>query len=288
MGAAYLFQNRIDLGEASYKHAYQLRDRLTEKCRLDAEINYYSYTVGDSEKVYSSALRFLEIFPRDVPAHANFRMALLFLGQPDRAADEAAEIARLQPGAYRFGSATQSIRFASRFSEAKSWLAKSDPLRFDNLLIRRERLIVAFATGDRDSVERILKEEEPGRNREDFLFEHSLIEIQRGRFRSAERLRLQPLRRTSKDSNEWVVLSALENAEVGILAYIRGLAYLSLGDGQSAAAQFQKLIDNPYSFNYVLGKRQVMLGSAAEQQPFLSLQSISVSALSLRHSSKSD
>jgi hypothetical protein len=107
--------------------ALKLYQRLTEKCRLDAEINYYSYTVGDSEKVYSSALRFLEIFPRDVPAHANFRMALLFLGQPDRAVDEAAEIARLQPGAYRFGSATQSIRFASRFSEAKSWLAKIGP-----------------------------------------------------------------------------------------------------------------------------------------------------------------
>jgi hypothetical protein len=28
-------------------------------------------------------------------------------------------------------------------------------------------------------------------------------------------------------------------------AYIRGLAYLELGDGRSAAAQFQKLIDNP-------------------------------------------
>ncbi|MGB9431279.1 MAG: tetratricopeptide repeat protein, partial [Candidatus Acidiferrum sp.] len=28
-------------------------------------------------------------------------------------------------------------------------------------------------------------------------------------------------------------------------AYIRGLAYLKLNDGRSAAAQFQKLIDNP-------------------------------------------
>jgi tetratricopeptide (TPR) repeat protein len=28
-------------------------------------------------------------------------------------------------------------------------------------------------------------------------------------------------------------------------AYIRGLAYLELGDGQSAAGEFQKLIDNP-------------------------------------------
>jgi tetratricopeptide (TPR) repeat protein len=354
MGAAYLSQNRIDLAEASYEHAYQLRDRLTEKKRLDIEISYYGYTIGNWEKVYSSALRFLEIFPRDVPAHVAFRLALLHLGQPDRAADEAAEIARLQPTSRYFGAAIQSTRFASRFNQAKSWLAKADALKFDSLLIRRERLILAFATGDRDNVERILKEEEPGRYREDFLFEHSLIEIQQGRFRSAARLRLQPLRPTSKDSNAnwWTVLSALENAEVGMdtqarryegkatrleldrgdrvalalalarsgqtaeadriadqisgerpedtlvqhyfiptiraairlqqrdpaaaidllrgaakhdlafttsfnylyPAYIRGLAYLSLGDGQSAAAQFQKLIDNPgFSVRHVIG-----------------------------------
>ncbi len=223
MAAAYLSQNRVDLVEASYEHAYQLRDRVTEKRRLDVEISYYSYTIGDWEKAYSSALRFLEIFPRDVPAHVKFRLALLHLGQPDRAADEAAEIARLEPTSRYFSAAIQSTRFASRFNEAKLWLAKADALKFDNLVIRRERLIVAFATGDRGNVEGILKEEEQGRYREDFLFEHSLIEIQQGRFRSAERLRLQPLLRTSKDSNaDWrAVLSALENAEVGMYGQAR-------------------------------------------------------------------
>jgi tetratricopeptide (TPR) repeat protein len=217
MGAAYLFLGNTELSAASYTRAYQLRDRLTEKDRLNTEIAYYGRVTGDWEKEYSSALRFLEIFPRDVLAHANLRAAFVYLGQPDRAADEAAETARLQPSSYYFGSAIQSIRFASRFNEAKSWLAKADALKLDSSLIRRERLIVAFATGDRDNVEKILKEEERGSYREDFLHEHSLIEIQQGRFHSAERLRLQALGRTSKASNDdwWVVLSALEDAEVG-------------------------------------------------------------------------
>ena len=55
-------------------------------------------------------------------------------------------------------------------------------------------------------------------------------------------------------------------------AYIRGLAYLELGDGRSAAAQFQKLIDNPgFSVRYVtgplawlqLGRAQKMMGDEA-------------------------
>jgi hypothetical protein len=261
---------------------------------------------------------------------------------------------------------------ASRFNEANSWLAEADALKLDSSLIRRERLIVAFATGDRHNVEKILNEEERGSYREDFLHEHSLIEIQRGRFHSAEGLRLQALGRTAKGGNAdwWVVLSALENAEAGkqvqarryeseaarskldrdntialalalarsgrteearkladqisaekpedtlvqhyfiptiraaiklqqhdpaaaidllrgsakydlaftgsfesvYPAYIRGLAYVGLGDGQSAAAQFQKLIDNPgFTVRHVtgplawlqLGRAQKMMGDEA-------------------------
>jgi eukaryotic-like serine/threonine-protein kinase len=364
MGAAYLVIGNTELSAASYTRAYELRARLAEKDRLNNEIDYYGRVTGDWEKEYSSVLRVLRIFPRDVLGHANLRAAFVYLGQPGRAADEAAETARLRPSAYYFGSAIQSIRFASRFGEAKSWFAKADALKFDNSLIRRERLIVAFATGDRDNVATILKEEERGNYRQDFLYEHSLIEAQHGRFHSAERLRLETLGRTSKaDSvHPWVLLSALENAEAGMEmqaqhfeskaagspldrngkifmalalarsgrteeagsladqisaewpedtlvqhyfiptirasiklrqhdpaaaidllrdtarydlaftgivdsvypAYIRGLAYLGLGDGQSAAAQFQKVIDNPgFSVRHVIGPlARLQLGRA--------------------------
>ncbi len=371
MGATYLFLGNTELSVTSYTRAYQLRDRLTEKDRLGAEISYYSNVIGDWEKEYSSVLRFLEIFPRDVFGRTNLREAFVHLGQPARAADEAAEVARLRPSAYYFGSAIQSIRFASKFNEAKSWLAKADALKFDSLLIRRERLIVAFATGDRKNVEKILQEEERSSYREDFLREHALIEIQQGSFQSAERLRVQASGPASKAGNagKWVISAALEDAEVGMdeqarryeseavgsplarndrialaqalarsgraaeagkladqisaerledtlvqhyfiptiraavrlqqhdpaaaievlrgaakydlaftgfdylyPAYIRGLAYLELGDGRSAAAQFQKLIDNPgFTVRHVtgplawlqLGRAQKMMGDEA-------------------------
>jgi eukaryotic-like serine/threonine-protein kinase len=354
MGAAYLFLGNTELSSASYKRAYELHDRLTEKDRTSNEIDYHAWVTGDWEKEYSSVLRFLAIFPRDVLAHANLRAAFVHLGQPGRAADEAAETARLHPSAYYFGSAIQSIRFASRFSEAKSWLAEADALKLDNSLIRREKLIVAFATGDQNNVTKILEEEERGTYRKDFLYEHSLVEIQQGRFLSAKHLRLLasgPASQTA-DAEWWKVVSFLEDAEVGkgllvqryrgevaasppdlnskILlalalarsgrtaeagkladaisaerpedtlvqhyfvptiraamklrqhdpataiamlrgtaaydlaftgsfnyvypAYIRGLAYAELGEGRLAAAEFQKLIDNPgFSVRHVTG-----------------------------------
>jgi len=61
-------------------------------------------------------------------------------------------------------------------------------------------------------------------------------------------------------------------------AYIRGLAFAELGDGQSAAPQFQKLIDNPgFSVRHVigplawlqLGRAQKMMGdNAAARQSY--------------------
>ena len=115
MGAAYLFLGNTELSAASYTRAYQLRDRLTEKDRLNNEIDYYGRVTGDWEKEYSSVLRFLEIFPRDVLAHANLRAAFVHLGQPGRAADEAAETARLRPSAYYFGA-----RYSPSGSQADS------------------------------------------------------------------------------------------------------------------------------------------------------------------------
>ena len=47
MGAAYLFLGNTDLSAASYTRAYQLRDRLTEKDRLNTEITYYGRVTGD-------------------------------------------------------------------------------------------------------------------------------------------------------------------------------------------------------------------------------------------------
>jgi tetratricopeptide (TPR) repeat protein len=260
---------------------------------------------------------------------------------------------------------------------------------------------VAYATGDRDNVEKILKEEKRGSYREDFLDEHATIEIQRGRFHSAERLRSQASERSSKagKADWWMVLSALEDAEVGMVAhdrryetkadggkldrnskivlalalarsgqieeaarladqfsaerpedtvvqhyfiptirasiklqqhdpaaaiellrgtakydlaftgavdsvypaYIRGLAYLDSGDGQSAAVQFQKLIDNPgFSVRNVigplarlqLGRAEKMMGDNAaarkSYEEFLNIWKDADSDLPVYHQAKAE
>ena len=354
IGMANGVLNHYDLMAASVTRAYQLRDRMTEKDRLNAEYLYYSGVTGELDKSYSVLLRALELFPRDVFFHTNLAHTLHKLGQPKRAADLEDETARLAPSSLYFSWAARDNIIASRFNEAMSWLAQAEALKFDSLDLRIQRLRLAFVEGDRGALDRIFEGEALGPNRVTFLWEQSRLEAHQGRFVSADRLRLQASKVSSdpEDISRGLVLSALRDAEAGRViqarkaqdqalqnklerglrmilalslarsgrtdeaeqianevsqeapldtivqsylvptvraevklqkhdpnaaidllrgtvqydladtlsfdylypAYIRGLAYLDLGDGRSAAGEFQKLIDNPgLCLEYITG-----------------------------------
>ena len=377
-GAANLSLGNTDLGKASITRAYQLRDRLTERDRLLNETLYYGDVTGQWEQDYSSALRYLELFPRDVFGHNNLGAAASHVGQPERAADERSETARLDPSPFYLDGAININMAASRFNEAKSWLKKADELNFDSLVMRLTRLDLAYIEGDQETADRIFRKEEHGPDAAEFLYRLSLWATFLGRFHSADRLALQ----VPQDWANPPLFLALSNSEAGRLAearnaeeralrlkldrgsrmilalalarsgkteqagkiadevnaeapldtvvqyylvptvraaiklqqhqpaaaiellrgaskyelaytdsfdflypaYVRGQAYLALGDGGSAAAEFQKLIDHPGLTRYhvtgplswlQLGRAQKMMGDEAaarkSYEKFLSL-----------------
>ena len=364
VGAAHGSLGHYDLMAASWTRAYHLRDRMTGKNRVNIEFHYYRNVTGELDKAYSVLVRSLELFPRDVFLHTNLADTLLRLGQLKRAADVQDETARLEPSALYFSWAAAENINASRFNEARSWLAQAETLKFDSLQLRIQRLQLAFIEGDRGALDRIFDSEAHGPNRFEFLREQSKLEAQQGHFDSADRLQLQATKLSSdpEDISTALVFSALRNAEadrvtqarktqdqalqsklernqrmvlalslarsgrteeakrladevsreapldtivqrylvptvraaiklqqhdpaaaIDLLrgtvqydlaytlsfdylypAYIRGLAYLELGDGRSAAGEFQKLIDNPgLCWLYVTGPlARLQLGRA--------------------------
>ena len=368
IGAAQGALGHGDLMANSFTRAYQLRGRMTEKDRLNIELLYYSSVTGELDKSYSVLVRALELFPRNVFFHTNLSDTLLKLGQLNRAADAEDETARLGPSPLFFSWAAFANITASRFKEARAWLAQAEALKFDSLGLKTQRLRLAFVEGDQATLDQIFDSEAQGPNRAVFLRERSQFEAQQGRFDSADRLVLQASKLSDPEHVSWdLVFSALRNAEAGraiqarktqdqalqnklarnetmVLAlslarsgrideanrladqvsqeapldttvqkylvptvraavklhqhdpqaainllretvqydlaftrsfdylypaYIRGLAYLELGDGRSAAGEFQKLIDNPglcWSFitgplaRLQLGRAQKLMG----------------------------
>jgi tetratricopeptide (TPR) repeat protein len=345
IGVANNALGHYDLMAASFTRAYQLRERMTEKDRVNTDFLYYDKVTGELDKAYSVLLRALELFPRDVFFHTNLAYTLQEFGQLKRAADLEDETARLEPSPLYFSWAARIDMSASRFNQARSWLAQAEALKFDSRELRIQRLRLALIEGDRAALDRIFDGEAHGPNRVVFLRVRSEFEAQQGHLDSADRLRLQASKLSSdpEDISTDLVLSARRNAEAGKIiqarkiedealqskldrgrrtilalslarsgrteeaerladevsqkapldtivqkylvptvraavklqqhdpdgaigllretvqydlavtdsfdhlypAYIRGLAYLESGDGQSAAREFQKLIDNP-------------------------------------------
>jgi eukaryotic-like serine/threonine-protein kinase len=217
IGAANEALGHYDLMATSLTRAYQLRDRMTEKNRLNAEYLYYDSVTGELDKAYSVLLQSLELFPSDVFFHNNLAHSLLKLGELKRAADADDETARLEPSPLYFSVAAFGNIVASRFKEARSWLARAEALKFDSLGLRIDRLQLAFIEGDRAALDRIFEGEAHGSNRVRFLREQSRFEAQQGHFDSADRLQLQGSKLSSdpEDISRALVLSALRNAEAG-------------------------------------------------------------------------
>ena len=217
IGSAHGALGDHDLMVASFARAYELRDRMTEKNRLNIELIYYSNVTGELDKAYSVLLRALELFPRDIFFHRNLANTLFLLGQLNRAADAEDETARLAPSPLYFSWAAFANIIASRFKEARSWLAQAEALKFDSPGLSTQRLRLAFIEGDRSTLDQIFDGEAHGPNRVVFLRERSRFELQQGHFDSSDRLRLQASRLSSdpEDLSTALVFSALQNAEAG-------------------------------------------------------------------------
>jgi DNA-binding winged helix-turn-helix (wHTH) protein len=215
IGAANQALHHYDLMAASWTRAYQLRDRMTEKNRLNVEYLYYYSVTGELDKAYSVLVRSLDLFPRDVFFHNNLAITLRGLGQLKRAADEEDEAARLEPSPLYFSSAAAANISASRFKETRSWLAQAEDLKFDSLWLRVNRFQLAFIEGDRAALDRIFDGEAHGPIRVALLRERSTFEAQQGHFDSADRLQLQASKLSTdpEDISLALVFSALQNAE---------------------------------------------------------------------------
>jgi DNA-binding winged helix-turn-helix (wHTH) protein/Flp pilus assembly protein TadD len=222
IGAANGVLGHYELMAAFYTRAYQLRGRMTEKDRLNIDYLYYNIVTGEVDKAYSVLLRSLELFPRDVFFHTNLAYTLDELGQLGRAADIQDETARLDPTALYFSWAASANIVASRFNEARSWLAQAEALKFDSLDLRIQRFRLAFIEGDRDAFDRIFDGEAHVPNQVMLLRER--FEVQQGHFDSADRLRRQAMKLSSADPvdiTDPLIFSALHNAEAGRIVQAR-------------------------------------------------------------------
>ncbi len=238
LGAANLNLGELAPATAALKKAYELRGRLSAPSRFRVEDLYYDIVTGEQEKAYAVVSQWVQTFPRDVVAHNNFARCLKLLGQPDQAAAEAREAARLLPTPWSYNFWIIQSALADRLNEAKSAVDEAEALKFDSSDLRSTRVLLAFLQRDESSQNEqwqwAVGKPDVGR----FLAVHSSVEAYHGHFRTARLLMQQAIdsARSGTLPNDRLNEARAE-AEVGNVLEARRLAAQALNRSPSRDRQ---------------------------------------------------
>jgi serine/threonine protein kinase len=234
LGAAFGASHQFSLQVAALKKAYELRNRMTELSRAHIEDLYYSNVTGEQEKAFSVLLQWEQTFQSDFIVHNNLAVCLNALGQPDRAADESREAARLLPTPWSYRTWMFDSITANRLEEAKAVFDEALQRKFDRTDMHDDRALVAFLQEDKPAMEEQWRWGEGKPFADRLIFERSRVKTFYGQFAAARPLTEQAVVLAGKtdaasgnadyDDGE----EALEEAEAGNLAQSRRLAVKTL------------------------------------------------------------
>src|SRR5260370_37827771 len=153
LAAAYDTVSKPTLAAASATKAYELRTRLTEPARFNAEDLYFALATGEQEKRSAVLSQWVQSFPDDFIAHYNLAQCLQVLGQPDRSLAEAREAVRLFPSPASYGEVILGAILTDRIDEAKAAYAEAEARKFDSADLRDYRAQLASLQRDIPAME---------------------------------------------------------------------------------------------------------------------------------------
>lgn len=216
LGAAIEQKHRAE-APAAYRKAYDLRERMTDPARLNAEYLYYRMVTGEQDKAYSTLLELTRTYPRDFIAHSNLARCLADLGKQDQAAEEVRLCARLIPSPWSYNAALFYNTVTDHFAEAKAIIEEADARKFDSPNLRWNRALLAFLQDDQDAMQDQWNWAAGKPEAGAFIWLKAHVEYYYGHFRAARSLMRQAIELLGKPDvpPRDRVYQALQEAEAG-------------------------------------------------------------------------
>ncbi|MGO8793277.1 MAG: protein kinase domain-containing protein [Candidatus Sulfotelmatobacter sp.] len=132
-----------------YTKAFQLRDRASEREKLDIAAHYYSNITGELEKAAQTYQERIASYPRSFAAYGNLANVYAGEGKYELALEKARESLRLDPGDIGGYENLANIMLAlQRFDDAKQTLAQAQARHLDDFIMRNCLYALAFLQAD--------------------------------------------------------------------------------------------------------------------------------------------
>jgi len=189
---AVYYGNRDEIEKAQpyAQKAFDLRDRVSERERLYISEKYYSYVLGDADKVLEVLQTWSRLYPNDYIPRNNLALRYQQFGRYEDALKEALEAVRLSPNntAAR-DNLIGSLMALDRVDEAREALEQLRKLYPEGPAVHFSDYNLAFMRGDVATMEREAKWAEGKAVEADFLRLQAAAAAALGQMKKAEGLR---------------------------------------------------------------------------------------------------
>ena len=155
-GLGLIYGSLGETGAASEyaKRAFELRDRASEREKLEISAFYYFTITGDLEQASQIYQLSFQSYPRDSAAHLNLGVNYIVMGQFEKAAAETRESLQLDSNSVTaYGNLGNIYLALNRFDEAKATVEQALARNLDSVDLRQDLYALAFLQGDAKAME---------------------------------------------------------------------------------------------------------------------------------------
>jgi serine/threonine protein kinase/tetratricopeptide (TPR) repeat protein len=158
LSGAYSGLGESEQALQSAQKAYDLRDRVTERERLNIESNYYLIATGDLVKASQVYELYVQTYPRDSRARSNLGYTDWSLGRYEKALPEYREALGLDPDNVRnYTNVAGCLINMNRFDEAREVLQQAQRRKLDDELLWINLYSIAFNRQDAEEMHRLVR-----------------------------------------------------------------------------------------------------------------------------------
>jgi serine/threonine protein kinase/tetratricopeptide (TPR) repeat protein len=149
LGASYRDLRNLALGNQYLERAYQLRNRASERERLEISATFFRYITGELDKRIGTTALLTQTYPQESHGFHLHGNSLMIAGEYEQAAEAYRTVLRLDPD---FSLSRANLALAliglNRFDEAQEAIEQGVARRLDSSGFHNRLYLIAFLKGD--------------------------------------------------------------------------------------------------------------------------------------------
>jgi serine/threonine protein kinase/tetratricopeptide (TPR) repeat protein len=155
LGTSYRDLRNLALGNKYLERAYQLRDRVSERERLEISATYFRHITGELDKRIETTSLVTQTYPQDPSAHHLHGNSLIIAGEYEKAAEAYRAALRLDADfALSRANLALSLIGLNRFDEAQEVIEEGLARNLNSGGFHNRLYLIAFLKGDAQAIDR--------------------------------------------------------------------------------------------------------------------------------------